>query len=233
MKDNLIKTAFVGFGEINSPQQLIKDMCLKAVEEVRSLGINIVTTGHVTDDPEGKDVQRAIEDLKKENFDSLILCLAGWIPSHAVIAIAEEFRDKPMILWGLAWKIERGVVVTPAPQAGTTALRKVFEDLGYKFKYFYNIIGKPSPLEKIKSFLLAATAVKSLRSTKVGMMGFRDMRLYNTLYDGLSLKEKIGIEIEYFEMLEMLQMSKCIKGRRRDEKDHGISTSNDFHAVIG
>ncbi len=33
------------------------------------------------------------------------------------------------------------------------------------------------------------------------------MKLYNTLYEGLSLKEKIGTEIEFFEMLEMLQLS--------------------------
>jgi L-fucose isomerase-like protein len=210
MKHNLIKTAFVGFGEINSPQELIKEMCDKAREEVKSPGIEVVSTDHVTDDPEGKDVQRAIRDLKKENFDSLILCLAGWIPSHAVISITEAFKDKPMVLWGLAGKTESGKVVTPAPQAGTTALRKVFGDLGYKFKYIYNIIGKPSPLDKIKSFLLAASAVKNLRRTKVGMMGYRDMKLYNTLYEGLSLKEKIGTEIEYFEMLEMFQLSKKV-----------------------
>ena len=116
MKHNLIKTAFVGFGEINSPQELIKEMCDKAREEVKSPGIEVVSTGHVTDDPEGKDVQRAINDLKQHDFDSLILCLAGWIPSHAVISITEEFRDKPMILWGLAGKTENGRVVTPAPQ---------------------------------------------------------------------------------------------------------------------
>ena len=33
------------------------------------------------------------------------------------------------------------------------------------------------------------------------------MKLYNTLYEGLSLKAKIGTEIEFFEMLEMLQLS--------------------------
>ena len=210
MNRNLIKAAFVGFGEVNSPQQLIKDKCLEAREEVKSLGIELVTTDHVTDDPKGIDVKRAVYDLKKEDFDLLIVCIAGWIPSHAVIAVTSEFKSKPMILWGLAGDIENGRLVTAAPQAGTTALRKVFEDLGYKFKYIYNIVGKPSPLEKIKSFALAAKAVKSMENTKVGMMGYRDMKLYNTLYEGLSLKTKIGTEIEFFEMLEMVQISKKI-----------------------
>jgi L-fucose isomerase-like protein len=37
-------------------------------------------------------------------------------------------------------------------------------------------------------------------------MGFRDMNLYGTLYDGVSLRSKIGPEIESFEMLEMAQL---------------------------
>jgi len=47
-----------------------------------------------------------------------------------------------------------------------------------------------------------------LENTKVGMMGFRDMKLYNTLYDGISLKAKIGTDVEFFEMLEMIELSK-------------------------
>ena len=205
--NNNVTAAFVGFGEVNSPQQLIKSKCLNALEEVKSLGIKIITTEPVTDDPNGIDVKRAIADLQKEEFDLLIVCLAGWIPSHAVISITKEFKCKPMILWGLAGDIEKGRIVTAAPQAGTTALRKVFQDLGYRFRYIYNIIGNPSPLDEILGFALAARAVKSIESTKVGMMGFRDMKLYNTLYEGLSLKSKIGTEIEFFEMLEMLQLS--------------------------
>ncbi len=210
MNDNIVKAAFVGFGEINSPQQLIKEKCLKALKEVRSLGIEIITTDPVTDDPKGIDVKRAISDLKKGDFDFLIICIAGWIPAHAVIAITAEFKCKPMILWGLAGDMENGRLVTAAPQAGTTALRKVFEDLGYRFRYIYNITGKPSPLDKIISFGQAAKAERLMKSTKVGMMGFRDMKLYNTLYEGLSLKAKIGTEIEFFEMLEMVQLSEKI-----------------------
>lgn len=210
MKSKVIKAAFIGFGEINSPKQLIDDKCREALKEIQSLGIEVVTTPTVTDDPIGADVKRAIGDLKSKDFDVLIVCLAGWIPSHAVISVTNEFKEKPMILWGLAGDMENGRIITAAPQAGTTALRKVFEDLGYKFKYVYNIIGKPSPLDKIQSFALAASASKLMEKTKVGMMGFRDMKLYNTLYEGLSLKRKIGTEIEFFETLEMLRISENV-----------------------
>lgn len=210
MLNDTIKIAFVGFGEVNSPQPLIKEKCLTAKNEIKSLGFEVLATDHVTDDAKGEDVKRAVKDLKKSDFDLLIVCIAGWIPSHAVISVTSEFKDKPMVLWGLAGDIANGHVVTAAPQAGTTAIRKIFDDLGYRFKYVYNIIGKPSPLDKIKSFAMAASAGKSLEKTKIGMMGFRDMKLYNTLYEGLSLKSKIGTEIDFFEILEMVRISESI-----------------------
>ena len=37
------------------------------------------------------------------------------------------------------------------------------------------------------------------------MAGYRDMNLYGTLYDGMSLKRTVGVEIETFEMLEIQQ----------------------------
>ena len=232
MNNPLIKTAFVGFGEINSPQQLIKEKCETACNELEALGIPIVTTDHVTDDPEGIDVARAIADLQKEDFNVMVVCLAGWIPSYAVIAVTEEFKDKPIVLWGLAGDMEDGRVVTAAPQAGTTALRKVFDDLGYKFRYVYNIIGKPSPLNKIESFIVAANAVKSVRKTKVGMMGYRDMKLYNTLYEGLSLKSKVGVEIDFFEMLEMYQESTNVDSKEVDRLLAKIKTEWDFEKEV-
>jgi L-fucose isomerase-like protein len=210
-KKALVNAAFAGFGEVNSPLPLIKEKCSVALEEVRSLGFEIITTEVITDDPKGADVKHAINQFKRKDFDVLIICLAGWIPSHTVISLTNEFKEKPMILWGLSGHIENGRIVTAAAQAGTTALRKVFDDLGYKFKYLYNTIGKPSPLEKIRSFGIAASAVKSIENTKVGMIGFRDMKLYNTLYEGISLKAVMGVEVEFFEMLEMLQLSEAVK----------------------
>ncbi len=202
------KVAFVGFGEINSPKDLIDKKCFEALTQVQSLGFEVLTTATVRDDPENIDIERAIAVLAAQEFDILILCIAGWIPSHAVISITDRFKQKPMLLWGLCGDIQSGKVVTAAPQAGTTALRKVFADLGYKFRYIYNVIGRPVPLEKIESFILAAFASKGLEGAKVGMMGYRDMKLYNTLYEGLSLKRELGVEVEFFEMLEMNNESK-------------------------
>ena len=199
------KVGFVGFGEVNTPREIIEKKCQQSIEWLESAGLEVLSTAPVSDDPEGKDVRRAVAELAGADFDLLITCLAGWIPSHAVISVASEFPGHPILLWGLSGAVEGGRLVTTADQAGTTALRQTIEDLGLRLKYVPSFQDAPPPLNKIATFARAASAVKALHNSKIGMMGCGDMNLYATLYDGVSLRKRLGTEVEFFEMLEMVQ----------------------------
>ena len=199
------KAAFIGFGEVNTPKELIVKKCAAAEAALKAEGLELISCYPVTDDPEEKDIQKALACLEGQTFDCLILCVAGWIPSHAVVKVTEPCRHKAMVLWGLCGWTEEGRLVTTADQAGTSALRKTFADLGYTFRYYYDIVGLPSRAKAVARFAKAASAAVLLRSAKSGMAGYRDMNLYGTLCDGSSLKRVIGPEIETFEMLEIEQ----------------------------
>lgn len=200
-----IKAGFVGFGEVNTPRELIDRKCAEARRLLEAEGLHLVWTDPVSDDPTGRDVTRARQELKGQDFDLLILCLAGWIPSHAVIAVADAFRHKPMILLGLTGWEEGDRFVTTADQAGTTALRKPMADLGFTFKYVVTYLGQKLPVAEIMSYARAAHAAAALRGARIGTMGYRDMGLYGTQHDGVSLRGRIGPEVEPFEMLEIAQ----------------------------
>jgi L-fucose isomerase-like protein len=207
-----IRAGFIGFGEVNTPRHIIEKKYTEAKKLLEDRGMEIVTTALVSDDPAGKDVARAVKELSGSDFDLLILCIAGWIPSHAVISVADPYSHKPMVLWGLAGWTEKGRLVTTADQAGTSALRKAFQDMGYRFKYVYNSIDAPPKVNRVEKFARAARAAALLRRSKLGMMGFRDMNLHTTLYDGMSLRRKIGPEVEVFEMLEIVQRLERLDG---------------------
>ena len=101
MSDMLkVRAGFVGFGEVNTPREFIVNRCQTAAAELRKRGVELVETAPVSDDPAGENADRAIRELKQEEFDTLVLCVAGWIPSWAVVKVAEAFKHKPMLLWG-------------------------------------------------------------------------------------------------------------------------------------
>ena len=201
-----IRAALVGFGEVNSPHDLIERKCVAARQALQHLGIDPVWTEPVSDDPAGAQAQRARAELAQADFDVLIVCLAGWIPSYAVIDVISPFAPKPVILWGLTGEYVNGRLVTTADQAGTTALRDALDGLGYRYKYIYDTPDKPyAAAHKVLAYCEVVRAAALLRRARVGMMGYRDMKLYATLVDTVSLRRVIGVEVEVFDTLEVAQ----------------------------
>ena len=60
----MTKAAFIGFGEVNTPKDVIIRKCKKAEEELLALGLELTSVYPVTDDYEEKDVNAAIDALK-------------------------------------------------------------------------------------------------------------------------------------------------------------------------
>ena len=203
MKKNTI--GFVCFGEVNTPTQKLQEKHDEALAKLQATVEGVVDGGLVIDDPAYETADAAYAKIAGLDLSCLVVCVAGWVPTHAVIRVTDHFRHVPMILWGLCgWK-ENGRIITTAEQAGTTALRPAFEALDYTFKYVYNIIGKAWPMEKIASYISACNARHNLRDARVGTMGYRDMLLYGTQYEGNSMRGQIGVEVEPYEMLEMVR----------------------------
>lgn len=220
MKDTRsIRAGFVGFGEVNTPRELLNRKCADAAQLLEQGGMELARAGLVTDTPDGSDSDRAVRALADAGDpDLLIICVAGWIPSWAVFRVIEPFRHKPMLLLGLTGWREGDRFITTADQAGTTALRSPMEDMGYRFCYLPTYRGEPLPLARILAFARAARAATLARTGKIGMAGYRDMRLYGTLYDGISLKATTGLEIEHFDLLELFQKMREVHPERITQK---------------
>lgn len=210
------RIGFVGFGEINTPVDVVIRKCATAAAALEGEGLKLVKAYPVADDPAEKQIGEALATLDSEHIDALVLCVAGWIPTHAVIKITEHYRRLPMVLWGLCGWYEGDRLVTTADQAGTAGLRATFEGLGYRFRYVYDIIGKKTRSAEVASFCRAAVVAGELISEKVGMAGYRDMNLYGTLYDGVSLKKQTGVEIETFELLELEERYRALDAAEVD-----------------
>ena len=200
------RAGFVGFGEVNSPRDLIERKCRAAADALSARGVELIIADPVADDPEGIHEAKARAQLASADFDVLVVCLAGWIPSHSVVDVIDAFAHKPMVLWGLTGEYVGGQLVTTADQAGTTALRGPMEALGYRFGYVWDTPDAPyAAAARVAERCRAAAAAAELRSARGGMIGYRDMKLHSTLVDGVSLRRVLGLEVEVVDTLEIAQ----------------------------
>ena len=58
------KTAFIGFGEVNTPVDIIINKCKAAEAALQAEGVELVSVYPVTDDYEEKDIKKALDALR-------------------------------------------------------------------------------------------------------------------------------------------------------------------------
>ncbi len=90
-----------------------------------------------------------------------------------------------------------GQLVSPAAQAGTSAVRDSLVSLGARFLYLYDYPDAPMRLDRVADFIAAAGAVRTLAHARMGMMGYADMGLYSIMFDGLDVRSRLGVEVEF------------------------------------
>ena len=196
-----LRAGYVAFGTAFYEPQNLRDISARAEKQLTDAGFSLVRTNPVYG--EGDEVTRAIRELKEGDWDFLIANIINWIDYRGVTRVLLEFRDKPVVLYSYGGFTEGDTLISPAGGAGSTSLRFPLERWGFKYKYLFNGPDKPMDVEGIRSFGLAATAARKLRESRVGMIGYNDMGLYSTGYNPTTMRDKLGVEIESVDMLQL------------------------------
>jgi len=205
-----LRAGYVSLGtEFYVPENLIA-ISADSERQLREAGIELVATAPVF--ALGQE-ERAIRELKSQPWDFLIVNVINWIDPRAASRILYEFRNEPVVLYSKGGTTVDGTLISPAAGAGSTALRFPMERWGMKFKYLFNGADMPMDIQGILQFGRAAQAMKRLRSTRVGIVGFNDMGLYTTGFNVTSLRGATGVEVESIDMLQLERRMKAVDDR--------------------
>lgn len=196
-----LKAGYVSFGTMFYEPKRLKAISARAEKQLIEAGIELVRTDPVFG--EGEEPERAIRELKKDDWDFLIANIVNWIEVRGVTRVLLEFRDKPLVLYSFGGFTEGDTLISPAAGAGTTALRYPLERWGFKFKYLFNGPDSPMDVDGIIKFGRAAQTARKLRYARVGMVGFNDMGLYTTGFNVTRLRKQLGPEVESIDMLQL------------------------------
>ncbi len=202
-----LKAGYVSLGtEFYVPDRLIA-ISADAERQLLAAGLELVRTDPVF--ALGQEA-RAIQELKAQAWDFLIVNVINWIDPRSATRILYEFRNEPIVLYSKGGFTERDptqpdqeVLISPAAGAGSTALRFPMERWGIRFKYLFNGPDQPMDTAGILKFGRAAQVMKKLRTARIGILGFNDMGLYTTGFNVTSLRGATGIEVESFDMLQL------------------------------
>lgn len=197
-----------GFVDFISPAytadtlNILRGITNHAKDAMRSLGIKIeVEAGPVVNQP---DVTDAVSKLRSAEFDFITALIPAWAEPPAIINTLRPFFNKPILLWALSSIRENNILIAPAGAAGMSAVLHPLKVMGAKLKM---VFGNPENIEvrrKILKFAQISSAINRLAYSKIGIFGYADMGSYTASFDQTSLRSKIGVEVEDYEVHRLL-----------------------------
>ncbi len=196
-----LTAGYVSFGTQYYRPENLAALTRGAEAQLRAAGLELVRTDPVFG--ESAEPERAIRELRAGDWDFLFANVMNWVEVRGVMRVLLEFRDRPVLLYGLGGYTEGDTLICPAAGAGCTALRFPMERMGFRFAYLFNPPDSPMDVQGILQFARAARAARLLRSARLGMIGFNDMGLFTTDFSTVRLREQIGPEIESVDLLQV------------------------------
>jgi L-fucose isomerase len=204
-----LKAGYVSFGTQYYKPENLKAISARAERQLEAAGIELARTDPVTG--EGREPERAIAELKGRDWDFLIANIVNWIEVRGVTRVLMAFRDRPLLLYSMGGFTEGNTLICPAAGAGVAAIRYPLERWGFRFKHLFNAPDAPVDVEGIVKFGRAARAERLLRSGRVGMIGFNDMGMFTTDFSVVKLRDRIGLEVESLDMLQLLRRMEALE----------------------
>lgn len=200
-----IKIASVGLAHpfevgFDNAENLLKT----TAKTLKSEGVNCFDAGVIMHDL--KTVEKAVEVLKKEDFDVLLICIATWSEDHHLLDLL-SYIDKPVILRAY-----------PAFDTGSLCcahqIGAVFTDIGKKYEFVYGDADDQSMAIKTKNIAVAYALKKVMDKARVGAIGGRVKGMTEIAYDEFSIKEKLGARVINIDEKEMTEKVNAISDQK-------------------
>ena len=184
-------------GEQQYPQDYLAKVISETDAEIRKMDCNLIGCYTVMN---FGDAERVATELSGYSVDLFIVKFVSWHITINAMHILKSFRDTPILVWGIGGITDmNGKLHAPAAGAGITGFIPIIKEMGYKYKIIMEKPNAPHAYDKVWDYIHAVSCAKTVKSARIGLIGYADMGLYACAYDKTGLFKKIGIDIENYD----------------------------------
>ena len=180
-------------------------------------------------------VREAVAMLGRD-IDAAVIFISSWIETINFVTLVKELKDLPILIWSFPpFEDKAKNLANTGSYAAAIASKGPIKRVGRQFESINSFPDEES-LNNLYKFVVAARAKKLLQRSKLGMIGFFAIGLYNGTADELMLRWNIGPEIVPLYEAEFLDgMESADENRKKEFKELIRSNSiiennvNDLH----
>lgn len=143
-----------------------------------------------------ESVEAAVREFKRQEADVIVL-VYGAFTGDDVASYLAEMLQKPIILWApYEVPFEREDRLYSNALCSMTMNAAALRRLGVSCHTVYGSREEDRAAEKVINLLRAYGAVKSLKHTTLGLLGYRPTAFYNCAFDEGLIRRTFGVKIE-------------------------------------
>ncbi len=161
---------------------------------LRTLDATVIDAGEVITNVEL--LAPAVSKFKKEDIDLLIVQAGSFTWDNIAAYIAQHLREVPLVLWAVREPVSTGGGLEVNSMCSIMMNGATCGKLGKEFTFVYGNPDEACVREPIERTVRAVAAVKTLRRTRVGLIGSRPTGFYGSTFSELGIRRTLGIEME-------------------------------------
>lgn len=199
---------FVGIGSalLNSQENIrIFNKSKEYLSKLAKLNKLICYEEVLFDDESGKQkLINLVDDWGNTRFDLIIIQSVSFGFAHVPASLAIS-QSCPIILWALPEPLlNEGVSLQRNSWCGVNMHASHLNKLGVSYDYIYGLPEDEKLDKDLKDLINIFEVKKKLNRARVGAIGSRVPGYYDSNFDELSLRASLGVEVEFFDIAEIL-----------------------------
>jgi L-fucose isomerase-like protein len=162
----------------------------------------IVHDRPVTESNEGLSAAAA---MRKADVDLLVV-LVGTFTQDPVMTNLVQNVNAPVVFWAVPEVALKGPPGGPSNSGGLVGAimnASALSKMGMRFKVIFGEPTDQKAFAKLKNTIEAVRVLKSLRTSKVGIVGYHSPGFYDGSVDEIALKQHVGTELVHIDLSEV------------------------------
>ncbi|MCK9412932.1 MAG: L-fucose/L-arabinose isomerase family protein [Prolixibacteraceae bacterium] len=185
----------------------------QSIEELKKNPVvEIVTPDFiVTNDDEA---YKTCEFFRNTHVDVMLVQFIGFAPG-SIMAILATAIAAPIVLWSIPEAPMTGGRLEVNSFCGSNLNAFILSKLKRKYKYIFSSV--ECIAEKLAPVVRVLSVIKTLRRTKIGLVGSRVPGFYTSNFNELELRRILGVEVQYITLLELIHVADRITSEEIDK----------------
>lgn len=193
------KVGLVGISLPGERRDIAQDALTRAKAALTQLGFAVAGENDLALNE--TDVLERVHAFTVAETGVVVYLLGTWLEAPMVVNAIERHPEMSVVIWAIPSLPSFSLVA-----AGV--VKGALDDLGRTYGFIYGDPDDPKTRHRLQDYLVAYTAVRTLKSARLGILGGRSMGMYTSTVDELGFKNTFGTEIEHVDQLRLVEYAK-------------------------